>query len=159
MNSDAEASLPASLLFLAIPLTQCTFIERGEVWEVLAALRELGPRRKATRKVVEELVTYLTNNKDRMDYPEYRAKGYRVSSGSVESANYHVTGARLKQQGMRWSEKGAAKLSRLPVGRRKSSMRRFGGLECCPCPLCSPDGVGCSPTFQPEIWQLLSPRL
>ena len=93
--------------------TQCTFIERGEVWEVLSALGELRPRRKATRKVVESLVTYLTNNKDRMNYPEYRAKGYRVSSGSVESANYHVTGARLKQQGMRWSEKGAAEMARL----------------------------------------------
>jgi len=93
--------------------THCTFIERGEAWEVLAALKELRPRRKATRTMVEELCTYLTNNKDRMNYPEYRKKGYRVSSGSVESANYHVTGARLKQQGMRWSEKGAAEMARL----------------------------------------------
>ena len=33
--------------------------------------------------------------------------------GKVESANYHVTGARLKCQGMRWDEKGAAQMALL----------------------------------------------
>jgi hypothetical protein len=93
--------------------TQCVYIEKGEVWSVLDTLKELRPRSKATRTKVKELITYFTNNKDRMDYPAYRAAGYRVSSGGVESANYHVTGARLKMQGMRWSEKGAAEMARL----------------------------------------------
>jgi hypothetical protein len=48
-----------------------------------------------------------------MDYPTYRANGWRISSGGVESANYHVTGARLKMQGMRWSPNGAAEMTRL----------------------------------------------
>ena len=59
------------------------------------------------------LKTYFTNNRDWMDSPSYRAQGLRITSGTVESANYHVTGARLKQQGMRWSEKGAAEMDRL----------------------------------------------
>jgi len=42
-----------------------------------------------------------------MDYPTYREEGLRVGSGAIESANYHVTGGRLKLQGMRWSELGA----------------------------------------------------
>jgi hypothetical protein len=48
-----------------------------------------------------------------MDYPRYRAMGLRVGSGAVESANSHVTGARLKLPGMRWSEEGAAQMARL----------------------------------------------
>ena len=43
----------------------------------------------------------------------YRARGLRVSSGTVESANFHVTGARLKLQGMRWSADGAAQMAAL----------------------------------------------
>ena len=48
-----------------------------------------------------------------MDYPAYRARGLRISSGAVESANYHVTGTRLKLQGMRWSEEGAGHMAML----------------------------------------------
>lgn len=48
-----------------------------------------------------------------MDYPAYIERGLRISSGIVESANYHVTGARLKQQGMRWSPTGAKNLAAL----------------------------------------------
>lgn len=48
-----------------------------------------------------------------MDYPAYRAANYRVTTAAVENANYHVTGARMKQQGMRWSRKGAAEMAPL----------------------------------------------
>ena len=36
-----------------------------------------------------------------------------MSSGTVESANFHVTGARLELQGMRWSADGAAQMAAL----------------------------------------------
>jgi hypothetical protein len=55
----------------------------------------------------------LQRNQDRMDYPHYRAQGLRVGSGAIESTNCHVAGARLKLQGMRWSEMGAAQMARL----------------------------------------------
>jgi hypothetical protein len=92
---------------------QCRRIDAGQVDHVLEALRFLKPSGKTAKEKVEELITYFTNNRDRMDYPSYRARGLRITSGTVESANYHVTGARLKLQGMRWSEKGAAEMARL----------------------------------------------
>lgn len=92
---------------------QCDRVENGEATMVIRALRFLRPKRAETRKLVDDLGTYLTNNLDRMDYPAYRARGLRVSSGAVESANYHVTGTRLKLQGMRWSEKGAGHMALL----------------------------------------------
>lgn len=93
--------------------TQCQRVEAGATPEVIAALRFLRPRRKVAQKLVTELSEYLSNNLDRMDYPAYRKMGLRVGSGAVESANYHVTGARLKLQGMRWSEQGAREMAYL----------------------------------------------
>jgi hypothetical protein len=95
---------------------QCRRIEAGQVDLVLEALRFLEPTGKTAEEKVEELKTYFTNNRDRMDYPSYRAQGLRITSGAVESANYHVTGTRLKLQGeqkVRWSESGAAQMARL----------------------------------------------
>ncbi len=81
--------------------------------ELLAALAESEPKGKAAVELVDALQTYIVNNRDRMDYPSYRAAGLRVGSGAIESANFHVTGNRLKLQGMRWSELGAADMAML----------------------------------------------
>lgn len=88
-------------------------IEAGRVEHVIHRLRFVKAANAQAAKKVAELITYFENNADRMDYPSYRARGLRVSTASVESANYHVTGARTKAQGMRWSEKGVAEMARL----------------------------------------------
>ncbi len=51
--------------------------------------------------------TYFENQVHRMDYPRYRAKGWQIGSGPVESACKRVVGQRLKGAGMRWGEDGA----------------------------------------------------
>ena len=61
----------------------------------------------AVREVWEAAVTYFTNQVHRMDYPAYRAKGWQIGSGPVESACKRVVGQRLKGAGMRWGEEGA----------------------------------------------------
>jgi len=92
---------------------QCDRVEAGNARKVIEALRFLQPTRAETRELVRLLGNYLEANLDRMDYPAYRARGLRVGSGAVESANFHVTGTRLKLQGMRWSEEGARQMATL----------------------------------------------
>ena len=92
---------------------QCARIEAGETQLVIDGLRFLRCSNADTQQKIDELSNYFTNNIKRMDYPAYRARGLRVTSGKVESANYHVTGARLKCQGMRWQEDGAAQMALL----------------------------------------------
>lgn len=92
---------------------QCQRIEDGHAPKVLQSLSLLKRSHRKARETIDRLEVYLTNNLDRMDYPRYRAAGLRVGSGAVESTNYHVTGARLKLPGMRWSEAGAAEMARL----------------------------------------------
>ncbi len=93
--------------------SQCDRIEAGEAKKVIEALRFVRPSRAETRKLVDSLAGYLDNNQDRMDYPAYRMRGLRITSGAVESANFHVTGTRLMLQGMRWSAEGAAQMAAL----------------------------------------------
>lgn len=58
-------------------------------------------------------VTYYTNNKERMNYPAYRAKGMQIGSGCIESGCNHVLGARLKQAGMIWNVDGARAVAKV----------------------------------------------
>ena len=76
---------------------------------VLAILDGIDLRgRKADVRERHRLVSgYVRDNAYRMDYPRYRANGWLIGSGHVESACKGVVGQRLKGSGMRWSEAGA----------------------------------------------------
>lgn len=88
-------------------------IETGQTMAVIEALGQLLSGPESGQKMVRELIAYLSNNLDRMDYPAYRALGLRVTTAAVESCNYHMIGQRLKCQGMRWGEAGAGEMSTL----------------------------------------------
>jgi hypothetical protein len=67
----------------------------------------------AAREAVIDEINYFTKRKHRMLYPELRAAGYHIGSGSVESACQRILGARLKQSGMIWSREGAQAMAQL----------------------------------------------
>jgi hypothetical protein len=78
------------------------WLREGKVEKLIAEATEL----LGSRKGAAEAVAYFSNNKSRMKYDEYRAKGWFIGSGVVESACKTVVGARFKQSGMFWSKKG-----------------------------------------------------
>ena len=81
---------------------------------VLEALRSLPTDgRESVRKVHGEVVGYFANHVHRMDYPSYRAKGWAIGSGPIESACKTVIGKRMKNGGMRWGERGADEMCHL----------------------------------------------
>lgn len=75
------------------------------VLERLEAM-DLRGRRGGAREQYERVRTYFRNQVHRMDYPRYRANGWQIGSGPVESACKAVVGQRLKGPGMRWGEAG-----------------------------------------------------
>ena len=86
--------------------------EGGEV--VLEELRGLPlDGRESVRKVHGEVMGYFENHVHRMDYPTYRAKGWAIGSGPVESACKTVIGKRMKNGGMRWGGDGADEMCHL----------------------------------------------
>jgi hypothetical protein len=78
----------------------------GPVLETLQGL-DLRGRSAAAKECRREVVRYFENQKTRMDYPTYLAKGWQIGSGPVESACKTVVGQRLKGGGKRWGEDGA----------------------------------------------------
>lgn len=69
----------------------------------------------AAAMVRDEQVTYFTNQAPRMAYDQYRAAGWAIGSGMVESAGKQLIGAREKGAGMRWSEAGAQAVAAVRV--------------------------------------------
>jgi hypothetical protein len=65
---------------------------------VLAALRALPPSEQR-----DTALGYLAPRLPHLQYPTFRARGYPIGSGLVESANKVVVEARLKGSGMHWA--------------------------------------------------------
>jgi hypothetical protein len=78
----------------------------GAVLKCLEALALQGAS-AAAREAHAAHTGYFRNHQSRMDYPHYRAQGWQIGSGPVESACKTVVGNRLKGGGMRWGEDGA----------------------------------------------------
>jgi hypothetical protein len=74
---------------------------------------DLPRSKRVVREQYEETVGYLRNNLHRMDYPRYRANGWCIGSGAMESACKTVVGQRLKLAGMRWRAKGTDEMCHL----------------------------------------------
>jgi len=73
------------------------------VWEGL-------PRQDMTaaaQEAYDTALTYFRNQRHRMDYPSYLAKGWQIGTGAVESACKTVVNQRLNMGGMRWGEEGS----------------------------------------------------
>ena len=70
---------------------------------MVGALRSHAGSCEEARKDAE----YFSNNRERMNYPKFRAMGLCVATGVVEGGCKHIVGARLKQGGMRWTVAGA----------------------------------------------------
>lgn len=79
----------------------CARLECGKWRSVLADLEKY--KDFPTRQGTVNLYTYIDNNRDNIDYPTYREKGYFVGSGAIESGNKIVLQSRLKLPGMRWN--------------------------------------------------------
>jgi len=65
------------------------------------------------RNEYEKLKTYISNNKNKMDYPKYLSKELLIGSGAIESAHRTVLQKRMKQSGQRWSQKGLHNMIKL----------------------------------------------
>ena len=78
-------------------------LAQGKVRQMMEEWSRLDPN---SPELFSQELTYFRNQSNRMNYHEYRERGYPIGSGSVESANRHVVGVRVKQAGMRWLRKG-----------------------------------------------------
>jgi hypothetical protein len=83
-----------------------TDLWEGRIDQVIAACQAF---RKHARvgQAARKAVTYYTNNAKRMDYARFRAAGYQIGSGTIESGCKQIATQRLKRSGARWTLYGA----------------------------------------------------
>jgi len=63
-----------------------------------------GKRRQRRRKLLNAERMYFQNQRDRMDYAGYQARGLPIGSGVVEAACKTLATQRLKRSGMSWRD-------------------------------------------------------
>jgi hypothetical protein len=80
----------------------------GELEAVINACDRFTEHHRASQ-AARKAVTYFTNNRDRMDYPTYRANGYQIGSGTIESGCKQIVTQRLKVAGAIWDLDNAIK--------------------------------------------------
>ena len=102
-------------------------LRAGLVGDALREVEALPARSAAKRKAKHDLVTYLTNNRERMDYPRYEAMGLPVGSGEVEAQCKTLVQTRCKQAGMRWRSVGLEPLLRVRCAVRDGRYERDFG--------------------------------
>jgi hypothetical protein len=83
------------------PVTQALW--DGQVEEVIRACQRLA----SSCLKAQQAAAYFSNNTERMRYDRFRAAGYMIGSGTIESACKQLVTHRLDLPGAQWEVKGA----------------------------------------------------
>lgn len=100
----------------------------GQLDQVIEAVKkEITGRGDTITQSAEQLVNYYEKNRYRMKYQEYRAKGFCIGSGAIESAISTVVQQRCKLVGQRWTKRVTAVLNIRAVFKssKKAELRKL----------------------------------
>lgn len=89
----------------------------------------LPPLTAATATRVAKEQAYFAYHAGRLDYPRYRAMGFPIGSGIIESACKTVLKQRESGSGMRWNESGAQSIATLRALQRSGKWAAFWGKQ------------------------------
>jgi len=99
-----------------------------QVDKALEKINMLNCTTKARQKEKEKLLTYLRNNKNRINYGDYVKQGLLIGSGAIEAAHRDVIQKRLKQSGQRWTIKGAQQIANLRTYKKSNNWNEVKNL-------------------------------
>jgi hypothetical protein len=91
-----------------------------DAWEMLVQTRS-RLRSRVKRKSLDDLMGYLIERREKVDYASFRAAGYDIGSGPTESMCKSLS-RRMKGIGMRWTGKNAESM----VALESLHQRAFG---------------------------------
>lgn len=110
-----EYLTPVSKIAFRDSQKQKDWLERvkNDLWQghldaVIAACQtHVQPDLAVEDDPAQQAVRYYSNNRQRMDYPTYRANGYQIGSGTIESGVKQIATQRMKVSGARWNLQSA----------------------------------------------------
>jgi hypothetical protein len=102
-------------------------MREGKVGQALHEVEKLPGRSQNIRQAKHELITYLINNRDRVNYPYYRCLGLPIGSGEVEADCKVLVQARCKSRPKagRWTRDAAEQILRVRCAQRDASFDRL----------------------------------
>ena len=103
---------------------QETLLWEDKVEDILSNIASITTKKKTAIEDQKSILTYLTNNKDKMLYGTYKANGWLVGSGPIESAHRTVIQKRLKLSGQRWTLRGAQQVLNLRVAHKNDNWNK-----------------------------------
>lgn len=89
-----------------------TSLWNGQITDLIQDCRVVGQDHPQAKEAVQRAVSYFSNNEKRMAYARFRAEGYLIGSGTIESACKQIVSLRLKRAGARWTEAGAVQTAK-----------------------------------------------
>jgi hypothetical protein len=89
-----------------------TSLWNGEIADLIQDCRVVGQEHPQAQEAVRRAVSYFSHNEKRMDYARFRAEGYLIGSGTIESGCKQIVSLRLKRAGARWTETGAVQTAK-----------------------------------------------
>ena len=85
----------------------------NHVTDVIRGIKRMEPTSPEAKEKIKDVLRYLSNHKDKMDYGAARRAGYHIGSGAIESANKFIGHTRLKRPGAWWYPTNANNILKL----------------------------------------------
>ncbi len=89
----------------------CLF--HSHVIDVIRGIKRMEPTSPEAKEKIKDVIRYLSNYKDKMDYGAARRAGYHLGSEAIERANKFIGHVRLKRSGAWWYITNANKILKL----------------------------------------------
>lgn len=92
-------------------------LKQGGIDTLFDELKECIPYKPKSKQgrreadILWPLLEYYEKNRHRLNYRQFKERGWPLGSGSVESAHKRVIQKRMKQAGMRWSPENAQRMA------------------------------------------------
>jgi hypothetical protein len=104
----ADAVFPSPSLRQAWLAQITESLWQGQVEDVILACKPLASKHDEARQAL----TYFSNHRHRMRYDLFRAHGYLIGSGTIESGCKQIVTHRLKRSGAQWIVQGAVRTAK-----------------------------------------------
>lgn len=110
---------------------QLEWLKKGNPDMVTQNLCKLKNKEKDKLKfeLIDKLLKYIENNKEKMKYDLFKKRGYCIGSGAIESANKYVVQRRLKLSGIRWNPENAEYMAHLRAEYINRKLEGFLGVN------------------------------
>lgn len=94
---------------------EATFVRlfHNRIDDVIPGIKRMKPTSQEAREKINDVVRYLSNHKDKVNYGAARRGGYHIGSGAIESANKFIGHVRLKRSGAWWYKTNANNILKL----------------------------------------------